>query len=143
MLNDTHLMGRLTNDIKLQDSRNHVPFVFFSLAVKKDFAGDDKDLVDYIPITAWGKTANYLSSYFKKGDIVVVQASIRNKVRNGSRVGNEIEIVADQVWHGGSPGYNKKKIYSKHSDNSEPAAEECTEETEEDEEEDDTPPGHI
>lgn len=144
MLNDTHLMGRLTDHIKLQESRNHVPFVFFSLAVKKDFAGEDKDLVDFIPITAWGKTAKYLSGYFKKGDIAVVQASIRNKVRNGKRMGNEIEIVAEQVWHGGSSSFrgNRERTQNSITDDQSDNGEDADEGSNDDDLDDDHLPVH-
>ncbi len=103
MLNKAILMGRLTRDPELRYTQSNVPVVSFSLAVDRGFsrnAAEGQQTVDFINIVAWRNTAEFVSKWFRKGQLVAVSGRIQ--VRNWQdRDGNNrqtTEIVADECF---------------------------------------------
>lgn len=68
-MNSVHLSGRLTRDPELRHTTAGVPVAAFTLAVDRKF---ERDKADFINVTAWRKTAEFVSRYFKKGQRVTV-----------------------------------------------------------------------
>ena len=103
MLNKVILMGRLTRDPELRYTQSNVPVVSFSLAVDRGFtrnASEGQQTVDFISIVAWRNTAEFVSKWFRKGQLVAVSG--RLQVRNWQdRDGNNrttTEVVADECF---------------------------------------------
>ena len=75
MLNRIILMGRLTRDPELRHTQTGTPVASFSLAVDRDFrdktTGDRA--TDFIDVVAWRATAEFVSRYFAKGRMAVVE----------------------------------------------------------------------
>ena len=99
MLNKVILMGRLTKDPELRHTQTGLPVVSFSLAVDRGFKTDGQN-VDFINIVAWRSTAEFVSKWFTKGQLVAVSGRLQvrsYKDREGfSRV--ITEVVADEVF---------------------------------------------
>lgn len=98
MLNVVVLNGRLTSDPELKYTPSNVAVTNFSLAVDRAFSGKEK-VTDFINIVAWRSTAEFVSRYFQKGQLVAVQGSLHvreytDKDGNRRRV---YEVLADQV----------------------------------------------
>ncbi len=98
MLNVVVLNGRLTSDPELKYTPSNVAVTNFSLAVDRAFSGKEK-VTDFINIVAWRSTAEFVSRYFQKGQLVAVQGSLQvreytDKDGNRRRV---YEVLADQV----------------------------------------------
>lgn len=106
MLNKIVLMGRLVNDPELRNTPSGTAVANFRLAVDRDFK--DKDTgekeTDFINIQAWRQTAEYVSRYFTKGRMAVVEG--RLQIRNYTdKEGNKriaAEVVAGSVYFGDS-----------------------------------------
>ncbi|MCC8182780.1 MAG: single-stranded DNA-binding protein [Clostridiales bacterium] len=106
MLNRIILMGRLTRDPELRRTQSGTPVASFTLAVDRDFA--DKATgnrpTDFIDIVAWRGTAEFVSKYFSKGRMAVVEG--RLQIRDWQdREGNKrrsAEVVADNIYFGDS-----------------------------------------
>ena len=102
MLNKVILMGRLTRDPELRHTQSDVPVASFSLAVDRGFSRRDENQqnVDFINIVAWRNTAEFVSKWFSKGQLVAVSG--RLQVRSyKDRDGNNrtaCEVVADEVF---------------------------------------------
>lgn len=102
MLNKAILMGRLTRDPELRYTQSNVPVVTFSLAVDRGFrnASEGQQTVDFINIVAWRNTAEFVSKWFRKGQLVAVTGRIQ--VRSWKdRDGNNrttTEVVADECF---------------------------------------------
>ena len=102
MLNRIILMGRLTRDPELRYTQSGTAVASFSLAVDRDFT--DKSTgqrdTDFIYIVAWRNTAEFVSKYFSKGRVAVVEG--RLQIRDWQdRDGNKrrsAEVVADHVY---------------------------------------------
>lgn len=77
MLNIACIMGRLTADPELRHTSNDKAVVKFTLACNRPTRADAESQADFIDITAWGKTAEFVSKYFHKGQLVAVDGSIR------------------------------------------------------------------
>ena len=98
MLNVVVLNGRLTSDPELKYTPSNVAVTNFTLAVDRAFSGKEK-VTDFISIVAWRSTAEFVSRYFQKGQLVAVQGSLQvreytDKDGNRRRV---YEVLADQV----------------------------------------------
>ena len=71
-MNNVNLLGRLTKDPELQYTGQGKPFTRFNIAVNRIGEG-----ADFINCVAWEKTAETIAEYFKKGQRILVQGSIR------------------------------------------------------------------
>ena len=106
MLNKIILMGRLTRDPELRHTQTGTAVASFSLAVDRDFkdkATGDRT-TDFIDVVAWRQTGEFVSRYFTKGRMAVVEG--RLQLRDWTdRDGNKrrsAEVVADNVYFGDS-----------------------------------------
>lgn len=105
MLNKIIIMGRLTRDPELRRTQSGLPVTSFSLAVDRDFKGQNGEReTDFIDVVAWRATAEFVSKYFTKGRMAVVEG--RLQLRDWTdRDGNKrraAEVVADNVYFGDS-----------------------------------------
>ena len=76
MLNKIILMGRLTRDPELRRTGSGTAVTSFALAVDRDFKGQGGEKeTDFIDIVAWRNTAEFVSKYFTKGRVAVVEAT--------------------------------------------------------------------
>ena len=105
MLNRIILMGRLTRDPELRRTGSGTPVTSFSLAVDRDFKSQSGEKeTDFIDVVAWRSTAEFVSKYFTKGRMAVVEGrlQIRDwKDRDGNNR-RSAEVYADNVYFGDS-----------------------------------------
>lgn len=106
MLNRIILMGRLTRDPELRHTQTGTPVASFALAVDRDFkdkATGEKQ-TDFVDVVAWRSTGEFVSKYFTKGRLAVVEG--RLQIRDWTdKEGNKrrtAEVVADNVYFGDS-----------------------------------------
>ncbi len=106
MLNKIIIMGRLGKDPELRHTQSGTPVASFSLAVDRDFKdkGTGERVTDWIDVVAWRQTGEFVSRYFTKGRVAVVEG--RLQIRDWTdREGNKrrsAEVVADNVYFGDS-----------------------------------------
>lgn len=106
MLNESILQGRLTNDPELKTTNSGKSVTSFSLAVERDFSTDGEKITDFINIVVWGKTAEFVCNYFRKGRQMLVRGSLQTRkyqTQNGENR-TATEVVADKVWFAGDKG---------------------------------------
>ena len=101
MLNSVCLMGRLTADPELKSTQSGVSVCSFRIAVDRTYQpkGQEKQ-TDFINIVTWRSTAEFVSRYFRKGQLVAVQGSIQTG-QYTDRDGNKrttFDVVADNVF---------------------------------------------
>lgn len=105
MLNKIFLMGRLTRDPELRHTQTGTAVASFTLAVDRDFKdkGGDKS-TDFIDIVAWRQTGEFVSRYFTKGRMAVVEGRLQMRSwtdKDGNKR-TSAEVVADNVYFGDS-----------------------------------------
>ena len=101
MLNKVVLMGRLTKDPELRRTGSGTAVTSFSLACDRDFKSQigDKE-TDFIEVVAWKNTAEFVSKYFSKGRMAVVEGrlQIRNWTDKSGNKRTTAEVVAENVY---------------------------------------------
>lgn len=104
MLNVVVLMGRLVADPELRHTPNNVAVTTFRIAVDRAYSkGTDKQ-ADFIDITAWRQTAEFVCRYFTKGSMIAVQGSLRvdNYTDKDGNKRTKYAVQADNVSFCGS-----------------------------------------
>lgn len=89
MLNKVILIGRITKDPELRQAGNS-QCVNFTLAVNRNFKNKDgvKE-TDFINCIAWSASANFISQYVRKGNLLAVDGNIETRsydAQDGRRV---------------------------------------------------------
>ena len=105
MLNKIILMGRLTRDPELRRTGTGTAVTSFSLAVDRDFKSQSGEKeTDFIDIVAWRSTAEFVSKYFTKGRMAVVEGrlQIRDWTDKDGGKRRSAGVVADNVYFGDS-----------------------------------------
>lgn len=105
MLNKIFVMGRLTHDPELRHTGSGTPVCSFSIACDRDFKSQSGEKeTDFFDVVAWRTTGEFVSKYFTKGRMVVVEG--RLQIREWQdKEGNKrrsAEINADNVYFGDS-----------------------------------------
>lgn len=106
MLNCVVLLGRLTADPELRTTASGVSVARFRIAVDRSYArpGEEKQ-TDFIPVTAWRSTADFVSKYFHKGSMIAVQGELRMNTYQDKATGQNrttYEVMANSVSFTGS-----------------------------------------
>ena len=101
MLNKIIIMGRLTRDPELRRTGSGTAVTSFSLACDRDFKSQSGDKeTDFIEVVAWKNTAEFVSKYFSKGRMAVVDGrlQIRDWTDKSGNKRTTAEVVADNVY---------------------------------------------
>ena len=99
MINGVVLMGRLTADPELRTTQSGKSVASFTLAVDRDFQQAGEKQADFISVVAWGKTAEFIDKYFRKGRMIAIQGRIQTRTYT-DKDGNKrkaVEVVADKA----------------------------------------------
>ena len=98
-MNKAIIAGRLTNDPELKQTQSGTPVCTFNVAVNRRFAKEGDQSVDFLTVTAWRQTAEFVSRYFRKGSSICVVGSIQTRTWKDQNGNNRhaTEILADEV----------------------------------------------
>ena len=105
MLNRIILMGRLTRDPELRRTGSGTAVTSFSLAVDRDFKSQSGEKeTDFVDIVAWRSTADFVSKFFTKGRMAVVEGrlQLRDWTDKAGGKRRSAEVVAEHVYFGDS-----------------------------------------
>lgn len=102
MINSVVLMGRLTHEPELQATASGLSVTRFQIAVDRKYIpkGEERK-ADFISITAWRQTAEFVCRYFHKGSMIALEGSIQtdsytdsygNKVKNVTVVASNVSF---------------------------------------------------
>src|SRR5690625_757288 len=100
MINNVTLVGRLTRDVDLRYTPNGKAVANFGLAVNRPFKNSNgENEADFINCQAWGKTAENLANYMKKGSQIGVVGRIqtRSYENNEGRTIYVTEVVTENI----------------------------------------------
>ena len=97
-MNKVILIGNISSNIELRYTGNNKAVATFSLAIPRI---NDKDNADFLPIVVWGKQAENLKDYQKKGNKILVEGRIQTRNYTDEK-GNKhyiTEIIAEVVQY--------------------------------------------
>ena len=113
MLNIVALMGRLVYDPELKTTQNGTNVCSFRIAVDRSFArqGEERK-ADFIDVTAWRQTAEFVSKYFQKGSMIAVEGSLQTRQYQDKNGNNRTatEVLASQVSFCGGKAAEKPSV---------------------------------
>ena len=106
MLNRIILMGRLTRDPELRHTQTGTAVASFTLAVDRDFKdrSSGERATDFIDVVAWRQTGEFVSRYFTKGRMAMVEGRLqmRDWTDKDGNKRRSAEVVAENVYFGDS-----------------------------------------
>lgn len=123
MLNSAIIMGRICNDLELRKTPSSVSVTRFTVAVDRPYKQGEERKADFINVTAWRGTAEFICRNFNKGKAIIVKGAIQtgSYEKDGRKI-NTFEIVADDVFFCGS----KEDGQSNDSSQNEPQSKEMS-----------------
>lgn len=104
-MNIITIMGRLTADPELKTTQSGTAVCSFTVAVDRDYSGKNgsEKQTDFISAVAWRQTAEFVSRYFAKGKLIIVNGSLQSRKWQDKDGNNRVawEVNADRVYFGG------------------------------------------
>ena len=118
MLNKCFLLGRMTKDPEIRRTNGGTAVTSFTLAVDRDFKTNGEKETDFIDVVAWRNTAEFVSKYFSKGRMAIVEGrlQIRDWTDKNGNKRRTAEVVADNVYFGDSKRENREEPEYKQAD---------------------------
>jgi len=95
-------MGRLTRDPEMRQSQNGTMMCRFSIAIDRNMSaaaaqsGQERQ-VDFFNITAFNKNAEFVSKYFSKGRLIIVEGSLRTSTYNDTKY-PDVKHYSTEIW---------------------------------------------
>ena len=106
MLNHIVIMGRLVSDPELRRTGSGLAVASFRVAVDRDFAPKDggERKADFIDCVAWRQTGEFISKYFTKGRMIVVDGRLemRDWTDKDGNKRTSAEVVVANAYVGDS-----------------------------------------
>ena len=108
-LNKAILIGNLTRDPELKAIASGNKVCTFSLATNrtyKDTNGNRQEKTEYHNIVVWGKTAENVAQYMRKGSQILVEGRMETRSWDDTATGTKkyrTEIIADTIQFGSKP----------------------------------------
>ena len=105
MYNKAILIGRLVADPELRQTPNGISVCTFRVAVDRAYQakGGEKQ-ADFIDVVAWRQQAEFVSRFFSKGKLILVEGSIQTRTYTDKNDQKRyaVEVVAENVRFVGS-----------------------------------------
>lgn len=95
-MNNICLMGRLSADVELKQTQSGVSVCSFTLAVNRP---NVKDTTDWINCVAWRGTAEFITRYFRKGNMIAITGVLTSRKYQDNNGNNRtaFEVVVDRA----------------------------------------------
>ena len=107
-LNKVMLMGNLTRDPEIKYTPKGTAIANFGIAVNRNYStegGEKREEVTFIDIEAFGRTAEIIGEYFKKGRPIYVEGRLKLDSWEDKQTGqkkSKLRVVADSFEFLGS-----------------------------------------
>lgn len=103
MLNNVNLCGRLVENPELKKTQNGISVTAFTIAIDRDYTSGEEKQTDFIKIVAWRGTAEFVSKYFSKGKLIIINGAIqvRKYVNQNGENRYITEVIANHVYFAG------------------------------------------
>ena len=100
MLNKVVLLGRMVKDAEIKNTPQGKSVATFTVAVDRGYVkqGEERQ-ADFINVVSWGTTAEFISRYFGKGQMIALVGRLqtRNYEDNAGNRRYVTEVIADEV----------------------------------------------
>lgn len=99
MINRVVIQGRVCQDIELRQTPGGTMVTTFAVAVDRYAKAGEERKADFFDVVCWGKTAEFASRYFAKGQMLAIDGRLqaRNWEDKDGNKRKSVEIVADTL----------------------------------------------
>jgi single-strand DNA-binding protein len=101
MLNTITICGRICNELELKTTTTGTEVLSFTVACERDFKNSNGEKeADFIDVVAYKNTAVFVSKYFAKGRMAIVDGRLQTRNwedKNGNKR-KSVEIIANNVY---------------------------------------------
>jgi len=115
MFNKAILMGRICHDLELKTTPSGVSVLSFRIAVDRNYQvkGEERK-VDFFNIVAWRSTAEFITKYFAKGRMIMIDGELQTRqyADKNNVTQNITEILADNVHFTGEKAPQQQSPYA-------------------------------
>ena len=111
MLNQVNLQGRFGETPELKTTPSGAKVTSFRLAVQRNYKNQNEEYEsDWISCVAWGNTAEFICSYFSKGQMVIVAGALssRSYTDNDGKKVYVTEVVVNSAYFAGNKPTNER-----------------------------------
>ncbi|MBO4432770.1 MAG: single-stranded DNA-binding protein, partial [Clostridia bacterium] len=86
-------------DPELKTTNTGISVTSFSIAVNRRYRAGEETQTDFINIVAWRQTAEFITKYFKKGNMIGIEGSIQTRKYTDKNGNNRtvFEVVASNA----------------------------------------------
>lgn len=101
-MNKVHLIGNLTKEPELRYTGNNKAVASYTIAINNRYGQQQE--TDYINITTWGNSAEFVKKYFKKGQPIAITGRLKNRnyEDNNGVKHYSMEVVTENIEFVGS-----------------------------------------
>lgn len=97
--NKVILLGNLTRDVELRHTQSGQALAKFGMAINRKWSqnGEQKESTCFVDLTAWGRQAEVLQQYVKKGSQLFVEGRLEYSTWESPEGGkrNKLEVVVE------------------------------------------------
>lgn len=100
MYNKVTLMGRICHDLELKTTASGIFVLSFRIAVERSYQPKKEErITDFFNIVAWRGTAEFISKYFYKGCLILIDGELQTRqyTDKDNFKRTMVEVVADKV----------------------------------------------
>ena len=98
-MNFVLIKGRISREPEIKTTQSGTQFARLSIAVDRYAKAGEQRTADFIPCTAWGKTAEFIGKYFVKGQEILAEGRIQTGSytnQDGKKI-YTTDVVIDRV----------------------------------------------
>ncbi|HEY8402589.1 MAG TPA: single-stranded DNA-binding protein [Cytophagaceae bacterium] len=99
-MNKVIMLGRLSSDTELRTTQSGTAVCKFSIAVDRPAKQGEERQADFFRIAAWGKTGEFVNTYFEKGQRILIEGRLQNnnyEDKNGIKHYSN-DVIAEKVY---------------------------------------------
>lgn len=120
MYNKVILMGRITKDLEIKTTPAGVSVLSFSIAVERSFCEKGQERkTDFINCVAWRQTAEFISKFFTKGAMILIEGELQTR-QYQNKEGKNITVTEVIVSSSSFTGEKKQSAPTTASDDQPP-----------------------
>jgi len=97
--NKVLLMGNLTRDVEMRHTQNGMALAKFGMAINRKWSqnGEQKESTCFVDCTAWGRQAEVLTQYVRKGSPLFVEGRLEYSTWEGEdgKKRSKLEVVVE------------------------------------------------
>ena len=118
-MNKVIMSGRLTRDPEISSSASGTTFARFSIAVNRRFKRDGEPDADFFNCSTFGKTAEFIEKFFKKGSRIEVTGRLENNNytnKEGQKI-YDVRVMVEEADFGDSKGSQSEQQTQQQTNN--------------------------